>query len=139
MEYRQLGHSGLKVSAVSLGQAVRGRRRKVLLATKARFATADGPNDAGASRHHLIEACYASLERLETDYLDLFRLHEWDGVTSLDETLSTLDALVRSGHGATAADRLSRADLLLLGPHLRDAAARWQPPKPGARDREPSS
>ena len=149
MEYRQLGHSGLRVSALTLGtmtfggrghwtrvgatevdtatrqvdmcldagvnlidtadvyseglseevvgKTLKGRRDRVLIATKARFAMGDGPNDAGLSRHHLIRACEASLRRLGTDYIDLFQVHEWDGHTPLEETLSALDHLVNSG------------------------------------------
>jgi aryl-alcohol dehydrogenase-like predicted oxidoreductase len=149
MEYRQLGHSGLRVSALTLGtmtfggrghwtrvgatevdtatrqvdmcldagvnlidtadvysdglseevvgKTLKGRRDRVLVATKARFAMGDGPNDAGLSRHHLIRACEASLRRLGTDYIDLFQVHEWDGHTPLEETLSALDHLVSSG------------------------------------------
>jgi aryl-alcohol dehydrogenase-like predicted oxidoreductase len=80
-----------------LGQALKGRRDKVLVATKARFRTGDGPNDAGSSRYHLVEACEASLKRLGTDRIDLYQLHEWDGQTPLEETLEALDSLVRSG------------------------------------------
>ncbi|WP_159715327.1 aldo/keto reductase [Geminicoccus flavidas] len=80
-----------------LGQAVQGRRDQVLLTTKARFSMGDGPNDAGSSRQHLIQACEASLKRLGTDYLDLYQLHEWDGQTPLDETLRALDDLVSAG------------------------------------------
>jgi aryl-alcohol dehydrogenase-like predicted oxidoreductase len=80
-----------------LGEALEGRRERVLVATKARFAMGSGPNDAGLSRHHLIEACEASLRRLRTDHIDLYQLHEWDGQTRLEETLGALDDLVRSG------------------------------------------
>jgi aryl-alcohol dehydrogenase-like predicted oxidoreductase len=149
MDYRQLGHSGLRVSALTLGtmtfggrghwtrvgateadtatrqvdmcldagvnlidtadvysdglseevvgKTLKGRRDRVLIATKARFAMGDGPNDAGLSRHHLIRACEASLRRLGTDYIDLFQVHEWDGHTPLEETLGALDHLVNSG------------------------------------------
>jgi aryl-alcohol dehydrogenase-like predicted oxidoreductase len=149
MEYRQLGRSGLRVSALSLGtmsfgdrgadapvgmtdasgaarqidlcldagvnlidtadvysggvseeilgKILRGRRNRVLLATKARFAMGEGPNDAGLSRHHIIEACEASLRRLQIDHIDLYQVHQWDGQTPLEETLGALDALVRSG------------------------------------------
>jgi aryl-alcohol dehydrogenase-like predicted oxidoreductase len=80
-----------------LGQAISGRRDRVLLATKARFPMGDGPNDAGLSRQHLIEACEASLRRLGTDHIDLYQVHQWDGLTPLEETLEALDTLVRSG------------------------------------------
>lgn len=149
MEYRQLGRSGLKVSALTLGTmtfggdgkfskvgsldeagscrmvdlcldagvnfydtadvysagmseeflgaALKGRREKVLIATKARFRMGPGPNDAGSSRHHLIEGCEASLRRLGTDHIDLYQLHEWDGQTPVEETAAALDHLVSSG------------------------------------------
>ncbi len=149
MEYRQLGRSGLRVSALTMGtmtfggvgpfaaigdtdvagarrqidrclaagvnlidtadiysfglseeivgEALEGRRDKVLIATKARMRMGDGPNDAGLSRHHLIEACEASLRRLRTDHIDLYQVHEWDGQTPLEETLEALDGLVRAG------------------------------------------
>jgi aryl-alcohol dehydrogenase-like predicted oxidoreductase len=80
-----------------LGQALSGRRDRVLLASKARFAMGPGPNDAGLSRHHLIEACEASIRRLQVDYLDLYQVHEWDGQTPLEETLAALDYLLQSG------------------------------------------
>ncbi len=85
------------VSEEIVGQAVAGRRDKILLTTKARMRMGDGPNDAGLSRHHLIAQCEASLRRLGTDYLDLYQVHEWDGETPLEETLEALDTLVRSG------------------------------------------
>jgi aryl-alcohol dehydrogenase-like predicted oxidoreductase len=149
MDYRQLGHSGLRVSALTLGtmtfggrdkfasvgstnvdgatrqvdmcldagvnlidtadvysdglseeivgKTLKGRRDRVLLATKARMPMGDGPNDAGLSRHHLIRACEASLRRLGTDHIDLYQVHEWDGATPLEETLGALDHLVSSG------------------------------------------
>lgn len=80
-----------------IGHALEGRRDRVLLATKARMPMGDGPNDAGLSRQHLIEACEASLHRLRTDHIDLYQVHEWDGQTPLEETLDTLDGLVRAG------------------------------------------
>ena len=80
-----------------VGQALRGRRDQVLLATKVRFPMGDGANDAGLSRHHIIAGCEASLRRLETDYIDLYQVHEWDGQTPLEETLSALDHLITSG------------------------------------------
>lgn len=80
-----------------LGQAISGRRDRLLLATKARFPTGEGPNGAGLSRHHIIRACEESLRRLNVDHIDLYQAHEWDGVTPLEETLEAFDALVRSG------------------------------------------
>ena len=80
-----------------VGEALRGRRNRVLVATKARFRMGEGPNDAGLSRHHLIEACEASLRRLQTDHIDLYQVHEWDGQTPLEETLAALDQLRASG------------------------------------------
>jgi aryl-alcohol dehydrogenase-like predicted oxidoreductase len=80
-----------------VGQALRGRRDDVLIASKARFPMGEGPNDAGLSRHHLIEACEASLRRLQTDHIDLYQVHEWDGQTPLEETLAALEQLQRDG------------------------------------------
>ena len=80
-----------------LGQAISGRRDRLLLATKVRFPTGEGPNEAGLSRHHIIRACEESLRRLGTDYVDLYQAHEWDGVTPLEETLEAFDTLVRQG------------------------------------------
>jgi aryl-alcohol dehydrogenase-like predicted oxidoreductase len=150
MDYRQLGASGLKVSALSfgtgtfggsseffrawgdtdvkdatrlvdvcldagvntfdtadvysagmseeiLGKAIAGRRDKVIVATKASFPMGSGPNDGGNSRHHLLNACEASLRRLGTDYIDIYQMHGFDALSPVEETLSTLDTLVRSG------------------------------------------
>ncbi|PWE54124.1 aldo/keto reductase [Metarhizobium album] len=149
MEYRTLGRSGLKVSAIAmgtfsfggvgafgrvanqdvgdarrlidtcidggvnlfdtanmyslgrseeiLGEALQGRRDKVLISSKARMRIGDGPNDEGVSRYHLIRECERSLERLKTDHIDIYFMHEWDGLTPLDEMLSALDTLMRQG------------------------------------------
>jgi aryl-alcohol dehydrogenase-like predicted oxidoreductase len=80
-----------------LGRALEGRSDRLLLASKARFGMGPGVNDAGLSRHHLIEACEASLRRLKVDHIDLYQLHEWDGQTPLEETLGALQHLVQSG------------------------------------------
>jgi len=80
-----------------LGEAIKGRRDRVLISTKATFRSGEGPNDVGSSRYHLINACDAALKRLGTDYIDLFQLHGFDAMTPIEETLSTLDDLVRSG------------------------------------------
>ena len=80
-----------------LGKAVAGRRDKVIIATKASFPMGPGPNDRGNSRHHLLNACEASLRRLGTDYIDIYQMHGFDALSPVEETLSTLDTLVRSG------------------------------------------
>ncbi|MDB6034344.1 MAG: hypothetical protein JWM16_4682 [Verrucomicrobiales bacterium] len=80
-----------------LGQAIKGRRDAVLISTKATFRAGEGPNDVGSSRHHLIRAVEGSLRRLGTDYIDLFQLHGFDAITPVEETLGTLDVLVRAG------------------------------------------
>jgi aryl-alcohol dehydrogenase-like predicted oxidoreductase len=80
-----------------LGEAISGRRDDLLLATKVRMPVGDGPNDTGLSRHHIIRQCEESLRRLGTDYIDLYQVHEWDGLTPLEETLEALDTLVTSG------------------------------------------
>jgi len=149
MEYRQLGHSGLRISALTLGtmtfggrggfsavgatdiegarrqvdmcldagvnlidtadvysgglaeeitgEVIKGRRDTLLLSSKVRMTMGDGPNDAGLSRQHIIAGCEASLRRLGTDHIDIYHVHEWDGQTRLEETLSALNSLVASG------------------------------------------
>jgi aryl-alcohol dehydrogenase-like predicted oxidoreductase len=149
MEYRQLGSSGLKISALTLGtmsfggggkfanvgttdlagarrqidmcldaginlidtadvysdglseeivgEAIEAKRDDLLLATKVRFAMGEGPNDEGLSRHHIISGCEASLRRLQTDHIDLYQVHEWDGLTPPQETLEALQLLVDAG------------------------------------------
>ncbi|WEX76217.1 aldo/keto reductase [Sinorhizobium numidicum] len=81
-----------------IGEVLGGKRKNgVLVATKARFSMGPGPNEGGLSRHHLISECEASLRRLKTDVIDLYQVHEWDGQTPLEETMETLDTLVRQG------------------------------------------
>ncbi len=80
-----------------LGQAIAGRRDKVLLSTKATFPMGDGPNDLGSGRHHLVHACESSLKRLGTDYIDIYHLHGFDAFTPIEETLDTLNTLVQTG------------------------------------------
>ncbi len=80
-----------------LGHAIKGRRDAVLISTKATFRAGKGPNDVGSSRRHLLRAVEGSLRRLGTDYIDLFQLHGFDALTPIEETLATLDLLVRAG------------------------------------------
>jgi aryl-alcohol dehydrogenase-like predicted oxidoreductase len=80
-----------------LGEAIKGRRDDVLLATKVRMPAGDGPNDSSLSRYHIVRQCEGSLKRLGTDHIDLYQVHEWDGLTPLEETLEALDTLVKSG------------------------------------------
>ena len=80
-----------------LGAAIKGRRDRVLISTKATFAFGSGPNEVGSSRHWLIRAVDASLKRLGTDHIDLFQLHGFDALTPQEEVMATLDTLVGAG------------------------------------------
>ncbi|MEO6602284.1 MAG: aldo/keto reductase [Polyangiaceae bacterium] len=85
-------------SEILVGNAIRSLRSEVVLATKARLPMSEtNPNHGGATRVHLLREVEASLRRLQTDYIDLYQIHGWDSVTPLEETLRTLDDLVRSG------------------------------------------
>jgi aryl-alcohol dehydrogenase-like predicted oxidoreductase len=84
-------------SETLVGKAIKGRRDQLLISTKVRFPMADGPNDAGLSRHHILQQVEASLTRLGTDHIDIYHVHEWDGQTPMEEYLETLDTLVKSG------------------------------------------
>ncbi|MDQ8734362.1 aldo/keto reductase [Paenibacillus sp. LHD-38] len=141
MQYRRLGNSGLKVSALGLGtnafgkradyeaskkiidyaidsginfmdtaniyagtesekiigQALQGKRQNVVLATKAGLVRGAGVNERGSSRFHLQTELENSLKRLKTDYVDLYQIHTFDPETPLEETLRTLEDMVRSG------------------------------------------
>jgi aryl-alcohol dehydrogenase-like predicted oxidoreductase len=80
-----------------LGKALEGIRNRVLISTKATFTMGDGANDYGSSRFHLIESVNNSLRRLQTDHIDIYHLHGFDGNTPVEETLRALDDLVTSG------------------------------------------
>jgi aryl-alcohol dehydrogenase-like predicted oxidoreductase len=141
VQYRNLGSSGLKVSAIGLGTnqfggkvdlettrdiisaaleagvnfidtadiyqagrseehigtALAGKRSEALIATKVYGKVGEGPNDRGASRHHIMAGVEVSLRRLQTDYIDLYQIHVWDEETPIDETLRALDDLVHAG------------------------------------------
>ncbi len=92
-----------------LGHAIKGRRDRVIVSTKSAFRVGPGPNDVGSSRYHLIRAVEGSLRRLGTDYIDLYQLHAFDRKTPIEETLATLDDLVRAARFATSAARTSPA------------------------------
>jgi len=80
-----------------LGAAIKGRRERVIISTKTALPMGDGPNDAGASRMRLIRACEDALGRLGTEWIDLLQLHAFDAGTPIEETLATLDTLIRAG------------------------------------------
>jgi aryl-alcohol dehydrogenase-like predicted oxidoreductase len=80
-----------------LGEAMKGKRDRSLVSTKATFRSGEGINDVGSSRQHLLATVDAQLKRLQTDYIDLFQLHAYDAMTPPEEVLSTLDTLVRAG------------------------------------------
>jgi len=80
-----------------LGKALTGLRDKVLISTKATFTFGPGPNNQGSSRFHLLKQIEGSLKRLNTDYIDIYHMHGFDGNTPVEETLRTLDDLIQSG------------------------------------------
>ncbi|MFF2186939.1 aldo/keto reductase [Streptomyces sp. NPDC058155] len=89
---------GQGVSEEVLGGWLKGRDRDgLVVATKVALPMGEGPNDAGLSRKHIIASVEASLRRLGTDYIDLYQTHVWDFRTPIEETLGTLDTLVKSG------------------------------------------
>ncbi|KQM59838.1 MULTISPECIES: aldo/keto reductase [unclassified Sphingomonas] len=80
-----------------VGEALKGKRDQVLIASKVRSPVGEGPNEGGLSRHHIKRGCEASLKRLGTDHLDLYWAHEWDGATPLEETLRAFEDLRTEG------------------------------------------
>lgn len=80
-----------------LGHALGARRKDVVLASKVRLRTGPGPNDVGLSRAHIMASIDGTLQRLGTDWVDLYQIHGYDAFTPLDETLRALDDLVRAG------------------------------------------
>ena len=80
-----------------VGRVIKERRDQIVVATKVRFASGQGPNDAGLSRRHILQAAHASLRRLNTDHIDLYYMHGWDALTPLQESLRTFDELVTAG------------------------------------------
>jgi len=102
----------------TLGQALKGRWHRFVVATKGGLPMGEGPNDRGASRYHIVQALEASLCRLRSDHVDVYYMHRWDAATPLEETLRALDDLIRLGKilyiGASAyvAWQLAQANLL---------------------------
>ncbi len=89
----------LGVSEEVVGRALKdfAQRDDIVLATKVYMPMGDKPNQRGLSRKHIMDAVDASLQRLGTDYIDLYQIHRWDYNTPIEETLDTLNDLVRSG------------------------------------------
>ena len=94
-----------------LGKAIKGRRDRVSSRPRASFRLGPGPNDVGSSRHHLIQACEASLRRLGTDYIDLYQLHGFDALTPVEETLARWTISCAPAKSATSAARISPAGI----------------------------
>lgn len=88
---------GASEAIIGRWMADRGNRDELTIATKGFFPMGEGANDTGASRVHLTAALDASLQRLQTDHVDLYQVHCWDPATPIEETLATLDGFVRSG------------------------------------------
>ncbi len=84
-------------SEEALGEILQGRSSQLLVGTKVRFSMGAGPNEKGLSRFHLMEQCEASLRRLKREHIDIYYLHEWDGMTPAEETMAALDCLVKQG------------------------------------------
>ncbi len=105
-------------SEETLGQALKGRWARFVVASKFYFPVGEGPNDRGTSRYHIMNAVEDSLRRLQNDHIDLYYVHRWDETTPIDETLRALDDLIRMGKvryvgaSAFASWQLAHANLL---------------------------
>ena len=90
-------NAGVSEEMIGVALSEGDRRQKALVATKVRFKMGAGPNEIGLSRHHIVAQAEASLKRLKTDAIDLYQVHEWDGLTPIEETMEALDTLVKQG------------------------------------------
>ena len=90
-------YGGGRRSEEYIGLALKGKREEALIATKAAMSMGDGPNDKGASRHHLTSELETSLRTLGTDYVDLYQVHFPDDDTPIDETMRALNDMVAQG------------------------------------------
>ena len=110
-----------------LGAALKGKRDRALISTKATFRNGQDANDVGSSRYHLIRACEASLKRLGTDHIDLYFMHGFDATTPVEETLRALDDLVTAGKiGYIGASNFSGWHLMkALAASEKDGLARY--------------
>ena len=88
---------GVSEEVIGRWMRSRGNREQMVIATKVRGQMGPGPNDQGLSRKHVVEACEASLRRLQTDVIDLYQAHYFDAETPMEETLEAFDLLVRRG------------------------------------------
>jgi aryl-alcohol dehydrogenase-like predicted oxidoreductase len=84
-------------SEEALGEILPAHSDQLLVGTKVRFGMGKGPNEGGLSRFHIIHECEASLRRLKRPHIDIYYLHEWDGLTPIEETMEALDTLVKHG------------------------------------------
>ena len=84
-------------SEEALGEVLKGKSDQMMVGTKVRFGMGKGPNEQGLSRYHIIHEAEASLKRLQRDHIDIYYLHEWDGLTPVDETMEALNTLVKHG------------------------------------------
>lgn len=80
-----------------IGEILKGKRDSMLISTKVRFPSGPGPNDRGLSRTHILRSVETSLRKMQTDHIDIYHAHEWDGQVPLEETLHAFDTLVRDG------------------------------------------
>lgn len=87
----------LGLSEETLGEVLHGRDVDAMVTSKARMPIGEGVNDQGTSRWHLIRECERSLKRLKRDHIDIYYVHEWDGLTAVEETMAALDTLVSDG------------------------------------------